>query len=180
MLASNAISKMPAFAKSSQFVNVVIDTPKDSAFKLKFDEENGLYHVHKALPLGLVFPFNFGFIPGTEGGDGDALDVLLLTGYVFPAGVIVLAKVIAILEAEQTENKKKNRNDRLIAEPVDAVTQKRLQPAVDFDSALKTSITDFFIHYNQLQGKTFRPLRYASAASAVQAVRKSIRQSASE
>ena len=175
MLASNSIAKLRPFAKSSKLVNVVIDTPRGLTCKLKYDEELGIYYVHKALPLGLAFPFNFGFIPSTEGGDGDPLDVLLLTGYVFPAGSVVLTKVIAILEAEQIENKKKQRNDRLIGIPIEVVSQKPMQPVVEFSSDLKSAISDFFIHYNQLQGRIFRPLRYASASAAIRAVRKSTR-----
>jgi hypothetical protein len=54
------------------------------------------------MPLGLVFPFNFNFVP-SRGEDRDALDVLLLAISVFPAGSVVLGKVTGVLEGVQIE-----------------------------------------------------------------------------
>lgn len=173
MLSPFAIAKLPAFYEKSNLVNVVIDTPKASPYKLKYEEKSGIFRVHKALPLGLAFPFNFGFLPATQGGDGDPLDVLLLTEYIMPAGSIVLGQIVSVLEAEQIENKKKERNDRLIAIPIELISRKPMQPVVEFNSVLKTAIVDFFIKYNELQKKTFRPLRYAPASRAIQTIRES-------
>ena len=58
-------------------VTIVIETPKESRLKLKFDRTTGLYKVDRVLPKGQRFPFNFGFIPQTEAPDGDPTDVLL-------------------------------------------------------------------------------------------------------
>jgi inorganic pyrophosphatase len=174
MPAPDAIAKLPPFYEQSSLVNIVLDTPKGAPYKLKYEERAGIFRVHKALPLGLAFPFNFGFVPSTLGGDGDPLDVLLLTDYTMPIGAILLGKLISVLEAEQTENKKKQRNDRLIAMPIELVSRKPMQPIVEFNSALKTAIVDFFIKYNELQEKTFHPLRFATARRAVESVRKSM------
>jgi inorganic pyrophosphatase len=59
-------------------LNVVVDTPQGSRNKFKYDEELGYFKVSKALPLGAVFPFDFGFLPSTCGEDGDPLDILVL------------------------------------------------------------------------------------------------------
>ena len=174
MVAPKAITKLPPFYEQSSFVNLVIDTPKGAPYKLKYEETAGIYRVHKALRLGFTFPFNFGFVPSTLGGDGDPLDVLLLTDYIMPIGAILLGQLISVLEAEQTENKKKQRNDRLIAIPIELVSRKPMQPTVEFNSGLKAAIVDFFIKYNELQQKTFRPLRFATARRAVESVRKSM------
>jgi inorganic pyrophosphatase len=64
-----AIRKLPAF-DSAKCVNVVIETPKGSRVKYSYDEKTGLLELKKALPEGMVFPFNFGFIPGTKAEDG--------------------------------------------------------------------------------------------------------------
>jgi inorganic pyrophosphatase len=168
-----SIGTLPAFSEKSELIHVVVETPKDAQYKLKYDEEMQIFRVHKALPLGLTFPFNFGFVPSTKGGDGDPLDVLLLGTQVLPAGAVALAKLISVLEAEQVENNKKQRNDRLIAVPIDAVSGKPMQPGLEFAAVLKTAIVEFFVHYNQLQGKRFRSLGFASARKAIQTVRNS-------
>jgi inorganic pyrophosphatase len=110
MMAADAISKLPPFYGQSTLVNIVIDTPKGAQYKPKYEPEAGIFRVHKALPLGFALPFNFGFLPSTSGEDGDPLDVLVLTGYVMPVGTILLGQLISILEAEQIENKKRQRN----------------------------------------------------------------------
>jgi hypothetical protein len=58
-----------------------------------------------------------------------------------------------------------------MAIPVELISRRPMQPVVEFNSILKTAIVDFFIKYNELQKKTFRPLRYAPASRAIQAVR---------
>ncbi len=56
-----------------------------------------------------------GFIPGTIGEDGDPLDVLLrMDEPAFP-GCAVSARIIGVLEAEQTDDGETVRNDRIIA-----------------------------------------------------------------
>jgi inorganic pyrophosphatase len=166
-----SLIKLSPFHEDSDLVNIVIDTPKSSPYKLKYEEEVGLFRAHKALPLGLAFPFNFGFLPGTKGGDGDPLDVLLLTQYVLPVGALVLGQLISVLESEQMEKKKKYRNDRLIAMPIEIISKKPMQPQTEFNDVLKKAIADFFIKYNELQNKTFRPLRFSPARHAIQVVR---------
>jgi inorganic pyrophosphatase len=137
MFSASAIAKLPPFHEKSNLVNVIIDTPKGAPYKLKYEEKMGIFRVHKALPLGFTFPFNFGFLPSTLGGDGDPLDVLMITDYVMPAGAMVLGRMISVLEAEQIENKKKQRNDRLLAIPVELLSRKPMQPMVEFNAVLK-------------------------------------------
>src|SRR5437016_13619777 len=59
-------------------VRVVIETPKGSRNKYKFEPKLCSFVLSKVLPDGMVFPFDFGFIPSTSAEDGDPLDVLLL------------------------------------------------------------------------------------------------------
>jgi len=165
--------KLPPFFEKTQLVNIVIDTSKATPFKLKFDEKSQVFLVHKAMPLGFVFPFNFGFLPSTRGGDGDPLDVLLLTDFILPTGAVILGKLIAVLEAEQEDRKGKQRNDRLIAIPVEATSHEPMLPVVEFSRSLKKAVSEFFVKYNELQERRFRPIRYAGPSRAVHLVRKS-------
>jgi len=59
-------------------LNVIVETPKHSQAKFAWDPELQVFRVKKTLPMGMVFPFDFGFLPGTKGGDGDPLDVLVI------------------------------------------------------------------------------------------------------
>src|SRR6266704_3252520 len=94
---------MPAWDPDSGHLNVVVDTPKGSAIKFKYDSSNRIYKVSHILPPGTVFPFDFGSIPSTLAEDGDPLDVLILMEQPSFAGCLVPVRLVGVLEAEQTQ-----------------------------------------------------------------------------
>src|SRR5215831_20148306 len=162
MSAVRDISRMPPFGPKSEYVNAIIETPKGSRTKFKYDEEHGLFMFDKALPVGQSFPYDFGFLPSTKGDDGDPLDVLVLTDEPTFAGCLIHAKLLGVIEAEQTEDGKTERNDRLIATPIEVKSGKPPAGAIDhLEPGLARKITRFFVAYNELQGKRFKALRYA-------------------
>ena len=109
------------------------------------------------LPVGNVFPFDFGYIPSTRGDDGDALDILLLMDEPAFTGCLVPAKLIGVIEAEQTEEQK-TRNDRLIAVAADSRNHSHVRFLGDLNSNLLHEIERFFISYNETKGKRFEIL----------------------
>src|SRR4030095_15796357 len=114
------IPDLGPFDKESGYINAIIDTPKGSRNKFKFDERLGLFKLGGTLPLGAVFPFDFCYVPSTKGGDGDSLGVLILMREPAFTGCLVVAKLIGVLEANQTEAGVTTRNDRLIAVSADS------------------------------------------------------------
>ncbi|CAN5442293.1 hypothetical protein BH18ACI1_BH18ACI1_05330 [soil metagenome] len=93
----NNIDKLNPFDEETEELNVIIDTPKDSRNKYKYDEKLGLFKLSGVLAVGHSFPYDFGFIPQTLGGGGDALDVLVLmdrrlSAVLFPRGLSELSK----------------------------------------------------------------------------------------
>jgi inorganic pyrophosphatase len=152
---------MQPFGPKSEYVNVIIEAPKGSRTKFKYDEKNGLFIFDKNLPIGQSFPFDFGFLPSTKGGDGDPIDVLVLTEEPTFVGCLIHAKLLGVIEAEQTENGETARNDRLIAIPIGAKSGKPPEGAIErLEPRLARNINKFFVAYNQAQGKRFRMLRY--------------------
>src|SRR5678816_35597 len=81
-------------------IEVIVETPKGSPFKYKYDPKKEWFAVHKALPVGLNFPYDFGFIPGTKGDDGDPLDVLIMSEFSFIQGSMIECKVIGSMKAK--------------------------------------------------------------------------------
>src|SRR5262249_45395174 len=159
MIPAGNITKLQPFGPKSAYLNVIVEAPKGSRTKFKYDEENQLFVFDKTLPLGQSFPFDFGFVPSTTGGDGDPLDVLVLTEEPTFVGCLVHAKLLGVIEAEQTEKGETERNDRLIAVPLEVKSGKPAEGAIDeLDESLAQRISDFFVAYNQLQGKQFKAL----------------------
>src|SRR5260370_24168071 len=94
---------------------VVVEAPKGSRNKYAFDPDHRVFELKKVLPAGMAFPYDFGFLPSTKGRDGDPLDVLVLMDEpAFPVCVLNF-RVIGVIEGDQVNKKKKQRNNRMVA-----------------------------------------------------------------
>lgn len=151
--------KLTTYADESGELNVVIETPKDSRNKYAYDEKLGIFVLKGVLTLGHSFPFDFGFIPQTLGGDGDPLDVLVLMDEPAFPGCLVPSRLVGVIEAEQTERDgKTERNDRLIAVAADSETHADIKSLNDLNETTVDQIEHFFISYNEAKGKKFKSL----------------------
>ncbi|MGI8467353.1 MAG: inorganic diphosphatase [Pyrinomonadaceae bacterium] len=155
---ATGISSLEAFDGKTKELNVVIETPKGSRNKYKFDEEKEIFKLGGILPLGASFPFDFGFIPQTIGGDGDPLDILILMDEPAFAGCLIPARLVGVIEAEQTEDGKTERNDRLIAVACKSLTHSDTKTLNDLNENLVEQIKHFFVSYNEAKGKKFEPI----------------------
>jgi inorganic pyrophosphatase len=153
----SGISALEAFDENGD-LNVVLETPKGCRNKYKFDEKLNLFKLGGILPLGATFPFDFGFIPSTLGGDGDPLDVLILMEESAFPGCLVPARLLGVIEAEQTEDGVTERNDRLIAVASKSKAHSHIKSLDDLNENLIEEIKHFFISYNEAKGKKFKPI----------------------
>jgi len=157
MRLGNPMIELAALDESGH-VNAIIDTPRGSRNKFKYDEEKSLFKLSGALPLGAVFPFDFGYIPSTKADDGDPLDILILMDEPAFVGCLVPAKLIGVIEAEQTESQETTRNDRLIAVAADSRNHTHIRFLGDLNTNLIHEIERFFVSYNETKGKKFEIL----------------------
>ena len=151
------LAQLSAFDPATTAVNVVIETPKGHRNKFTYDAERGLFQLGGVLPAGAVFPFDFGFVPATLGGDGDPLDVLVLMEEPAFVGCLVVARLLGVIEAEQTEHDTTVRNDRLIAVPVKSLAYREVGALDQLSAGVVDEIEHFFVSYNQAKGKVFTP-----------------------
>lgn len=83
-------TKLKPVNEKDGILQVIVETPKGNRNKFAFDPEQGIFALKKVLPAGMVFPYDFGFLPRTLAADGDPLDVLLLMDEpAFPAALFV-------------------------------------------------------------------------------------------
>ena len=157
-------------------VNVVIETPRGSRVKYAWDKEREIFVHKRLLPLGMVFPYDFGFVPSTQAEDGDPIDVLVLIDEPVAVGTLIEATLVGVIEAEQTEedeNGKKttNRNDRLIAIGKLSHDYQGISDPKHLRPGTIDQIEEFFKQYNKLFGKKFKQLDVRGKKRAIELVR---------
>ena len=170
-----AISDLPSVDPESDAVQVIIETPRNSRNKFRFDEKSGLFELGSVLPAGSVFPYDFGFIPGTRAEDGDPVDVLLLMDASAFPGCRVEARLIGVIEAEQTEDGHTERNDRLVAVALQAHDYHELKSLKDLSANLLEELEHFFVSYTELKKKEFRLLNHRGPKRARQLLKSAMK-----
>ncbi len=133
----------------------IIETPKGSRNKFDYDPDSGLFMLGGLLPEGMMFPFDFGFIPSTLGEDGDPLDILVLMDAPAHVGCLIDVRIIGIIQAEQTEDGKTETNDRLLGAAVHSYDHEDLKSMDDVSKTMLSQVEEFFISYNKQRGKKF-------------------------
>ena len=138
-------------------IDVIIETPKGSKYKYKFDPQTNRFKVHKLLPAGLAFPYDFGFIPHTKAEDGDPLDVMIFSEDSFLPGSIIECQILCAIKAEQAKEEKSFRNDRILAVPVLNIQKGKKISLENISKQKIKEVEIFFIYYNKMEGKEFTP-----------------------
>lgn len=128
---------------------VFIEIPKGSCQKYELDEKIGGIKLDRTLYGPMHFPFEYGFIKGTIGEDGDPLDCVLLSSFPTFPGCLIETEVIGLLEMEDEEGI----DTKIIARPVEKIDPrlKAIKDINDVPEHTKKEIKDFFENYKNLE-----------------------------
>jgi inorganic pyrophosphatase len=130
--------------------NVVIEIPKGSQNKYELDYKTGLLFLDRVLYSSDVYPIDYGMIPSTKAGDGDAVDVCLFLTNPVPPLTIVKARaigMISMIDSGEEDNK-------IMAVPVDDPRWKDITDISQLPEHRMAEIVDFMETYKRLQKKT--------------------------
>src|SRR3989344_3609027 len=94
------IKKLTVGKKPPEEINVFIEIPQGVSVKYELDKDSGFIFVDRFLYTDMEYPFNYGFIPDTMSGDGDPVDVLVLSSKPTALGIVIPSRPIGILEME--------------------------------------------------------------------------------
>ena len=145
--------------RSKMTCQAIVEAPAGSRVKVYYDPESHRFRIGKFLPLGMVFPLDFAFVPSTLAGDGDPFDLLILPEASLPVGSIVTVRILGILEAEQFKpNKKPRRNDRVIARLVESRLFAKVEHINELGERFVEELSTFFGTYKRLRGQTYNVL----------------------
>ena len=145
---------------------VIVETPRGSRNKYKFDEQTGRIKLSKVMPEGMMFPYDFGFLPNTQSEDGDPLDVLILNDEPTFPGCQIDCRLIGVIKANRKEKEKETRNDRLIAVAASSVLYAGVEDIADLEPVVLKQVEDFFVNYQKVRDIEFKILAREGWASA--------------
>ena len=173
------LSAIPAFA-SEDVYHVVIEAPRGSTLKLKYEPRWEAMSVSRPLPLGVTFPFDWGFVPSTLAPDGDPLDALVMWDVPSYPGVVVPCRAIGVLQVEQNKTKgdrsQRVRNDRVLSIPVETRREQTLGSIDALPARVRQELEAFTIAATALEGKDVRIVGWGDATTALELVRDSAAQ----
>lgn len=175
LLKNKSLLNLPAFDQGTGDLNAIIETPRNSRNKYKYEPEIDLFKLDGILQSGAVFPFDFGFIPSTVGGDQDPLDILILMEQPVFTGCLVPSRIIGVIEAEQKSKNKVERNDRLIAVFSRSHSYSDINNLQQLNKNILNEIEYFFITYNRIKGKEFKPVGHYGSRHAIKIVREGVK-----
>lgn len=150
-------------------ITVMVESPKGANQKFEYEPQERRFRLSKILPAGLVFPFDFGMIPGTKGEDGDPLDVIIVSENATFPGCVIDCRIIGVFQAEQTERDGTTmRNDRFIAIPIVSQQFPDINELAELPESILNQTEHFFKNYNEQAGKQFKVMARLSAGQAAQ------------
>lgn len=99
--------------EEKKYFHVVVDVPKGGSNKYEYDEQGGYFALDRVLYHQMFYPFDYGFIPQTHAGDGDAVDVCLLVTYPTFPGCVIKARPIGMIKTSD----EKGEDMKIVAVP---------------------------------------------------------------
>jgi inorganic pyrophosphatase len=141
----HSLSNLPAYGEDVS-VHAVVEAPKGSLVKLKYEIKLGVFTVAHSLPLGLSYPFDWGFVPSTQAPEGDPLEVLILHEASTYPGVALPCRPLGVAEMNQEEQDgKRERNDRVIVMPAWHDRVGEFERASDLPKRLREEMSGSFL-----------------------------------
>lgn len=147
----NLVHDLPPFDEQHN-LRVVVETPRGANIKIKFDENLGCFSLSRILPLGVAYPYDFGFVPQTLAQDGDPLDVMVLIEAVTYPGVVISCRLLGALQVEE-RGLRGRPNHRLVAMPVKAARKDEVRNFSDLGRRMQQELERFFVMSSSFTSK---------------------------
>lgn len=145
-----SLDKVTAGAKAPEEFNVIIEIPMNAdPVKYEVDKESGAIFVDRFMSTAMHYPTNYGYIPQTIAGDGDPVDVLVITPVPLVPGSVVRCRALGMLQMQDEAGE----DAKLLAVPVNKLLSiySQLQKPEDLPAGQLKMIAHFFEHYKDLE-----------------------------
>lgn len=151
-------------------INVIIEiSAQGDPIKFEVDKDSGAVFVDRFMGTTMRYPCNYGYVPHTVAGDGDPVDVLVVTPFPLQPGVVIRCRPVGILKMEDESGE----DAKVIAVPVTKLTPlyETVKSCDDLPELLLKQISHFFEHYKDLEpGKWVKVVGWGNVDDARQEI----------
>ena len=170
---SHNLTKLPHKLDADRATcRVMVETTKGRRSKLDYDKKSGVFRLKSLLPEGMSFPLDFGFVPSTSCDDGDPLDAMVLADEAIPTGTLLDVRLIGVIEAEEVEDGRTERNDRLITVSCISRLYADLENIADLEKRFTDNLIQFWTNKNHIEGKEFKCIGVRGPRQAIALIEK--------
>ena len=168
------LSKITAGNNIPDEVNVIIDVSADSTpVKYEINEDSGILTVDRFLPVSMHYPCNYGFIPHIKGGDGDYIDVLVITRYpILPQSIISVRPIGVLIMEDEGGN-----DVKILSVPVTKIDSyyEKILNYTDLPQLQISQIKHFFTRYKDLESNKYVEIKgWENSDFAKELIKKSV------
>lgn len=149
--------------------NVLVEITQGSNLKYEYDEATDSLKLDFVFE-DLAFPFNYGFIPGTLGGDGDTLDAIVLSSAPLKSGLVVQCKAIGILKTIDRGEV----DDKVVTVPLNDALAKKYLDIADLSPDSLRQWTEFYMEVGRQKKKSIKILGLKNKKAALEEIKKSL------
>ena len=131
-------------------INVIIEIPAYSKpVKYEVNKDTGALTVDRFMGTAMQYPTNYGYIPQSLAGDGDPVDVLVITPDPVLASCVVRCRPIGLLKMIDESGE----DSKVLAVPVQQLTSAYdcIKTYQDVSTNRLEKIEHFFQHYKDLE-----------------------------
>ncbi len=129
--------------------DVIVEIPKGSRNKYEYDPEKKMIRYDRMIFSSMFYPSDYGFIPETLAGDGDALDALVLVSEPTFPGCLIEVKPIGLFRMRD----EKGPDAKILCVPVSDPIWNKVNTLDEINPHLKKEIEHFFQVYKDLEKK---------------------------
>jgi len=147
--------------------DATIEIPKGTKNKYEMDHHTGRIRLDRTLFTSTQYPYDYGFIEGTLGQDGDPLDAMVIVPEPTFPGALIKCRAIGMFRMTD-EN---GRDDKVLCIPLADQRQLGVKELTDLPNLTLLEIEHFFAVYKDLEpGKSVEGAMWVGRSDAQQEV----------
>jgi inorganic pyrophosphatase len=134
---------------TQETLHCLVEVPKGSRNKYQWDDDLQAIKLDRFLFSSVVYPTDYGFIPGTLSEKGSALDAMVcVSAPTFP-GIVIPVKVLGVFRTKDEEGQ----DDKVLCVPLEDPNWNGMEQLEDLPGTLRKEIEHFWSIYKEPEGK---------------------------